>query len=142
MKTRLAMQIAAVSYRDWPAAYRCRMGGIELIVVASIGPRIMSLRWQGGANLLYEDHSDFRVGDWRLYGGHRFTTAPESQSSYLPDNDPCAVEIGANHLALHQPRDARGLQKSLLLSPSPDQAGFELRHLLTNRGELPWSGAG
>ena len=87
------MKIEQTSYRHWPEAYRCTVGPLELVVVTSIGPRILSLRYDGGQNPLDEDTTDFGVGAWRLYGGHRLTVAPETPASYSPDNAPCAVEL-------------------------------------------------
>jgi len=53
-------------------------GDAELIVGISAGPRILSLHFAGGENLLFQDTTNFKVGDWCLYGGHRFTIAPEN----------------------------------------------------------------
>ena len=85
------MKIERVEYRDWPEAYRCTAGPVELVIVTAIGPRILSLRLDGGTNLLFEDDTDFGVGAWRLYGGHRFATAPESarQAAVRPRPSPC-----------------------------------------------------
>lgn len=134
------MKIEATSYRQWPEAYRCTAGAMELLVVTSLGPRILSLRLDGGRNLLYEDNTDFRVGAWRLYGGHRFTIAPESDASYLPDNARCDARVEADRLVVCAP-SPDGLQRSLEIRASPDHPGFALRHLVRNAGPWLWLGA-
>jgi hypothetical protein len=135
------MKFERIKYRQWPEAYRCVIGAAELIVVSSVGPRILSLRSKAGPNLLYEDASDFRVGDWRLYGGHRFTVAPEGEETYAPDNAPCVASVVDNQLRITAALAANGLQRVLLLGATADGQGFELRHVLENHGSRPWSGA-
>jgi hypothetical protein len=136
-----ALRIERIAYRDWPQAYRCTMGEIELTVVASIGPRILSLRFSAGENLLHEDDADLPVGEWRLYGGHRFTTAPESPSSYVPDNAPCRVTEEDGGLIIVQPNAGDGSAKTLRISAAPGGCGFELTHVLGNTGHSSWHGA-
>ena len=135
------MGIERIIYRSWPDAYRCTMGDVQLTVVVSIGPRILSLRFNDGENLLHEDAADVRVGEWRLYGGHRFTTAPESPASYLPDNAPCLATEENGGLLIVQPNATDGLEKAMRVKAGPGGSGFELHHLLRNTGGLPWRGA-
>jgi len=135
------MKIERIEYRDWPEAYSCVVGRVELVVVTSIGPRILSLRLEGGPNLLYEDEADFGVGAWRLYGGHRFVTAPESASTYNPDNEPCDVRVSNGRLLITQPPDTDGLQKTLTIGPGLPGPGFEIIHGMANRNRRVWHGA-
>jgi hypothetical protein len=135
------VKIESTSYRDWPRAFRCVVGQTELVVVVSIGPRILSLRQGGGPNLLFEDGSGFGLNGWRLYGGHRFTLAPESELSYAPDNQLCETRVTDEGLYLIQPRGPEGLEKTLRIGPVPEGGGFELTHCVTNRGGRPWRGA-
>jgi hypothetical protein len=134
------VKIEPVVYGGWSGACRVTVGPAELIVVTSIGPRILSLRLAGGENLLYEDYTGFKVGAWRLYGGHRLATAPESEASYTPDNQCCLASIEGGRLLIAQQLDD-GLQRGLEIGPEPDCAGFRLRHLLRNAGSAPWHGA-
>ena len=62
-----------------------------MIAVTSFGPRLLSLRFAGGENLLYEDDSGFMVGAWRLQGGHRFTVAPEAEEQHWQVFPPATV---------------------------------------------------
>ena len=54
---------------------------LQLLVTQSVGPRIISLRFNGGSNLfaelpdLTEELPDGKV--YRFYGGHRLWHAPE-----------------------------------------------------------------
>lgn len=134
------MRIEPVCFGGSAEAWRCTAGRLELVVVTGFGPRILSLRSDGGRNLLYEDSTDFRVGAWRLYGGHRFTVAPESPASYLPDNAPCDVRIEDDRIVIQAPSPDR-LGRSLEIRATPDHLGFVLRHGLRNLDSGPWHGA-
>ena len=135
------MNIQPIHYRHWSKAYRCTAGAAELIVITDIGPRILSLRWHGGTNLLYEDGAGFGVGEWRLYGGHRFTVAPEGGETYAPDNTACTVEMRADELRVAARSGANGTRRLLIISAASDGAGFDLRHVIENHGPQSWRGA-
>ena len=135
------MQIEPTQYRQWRQAYRCRSGPATLVIVADIGPRILFLGWHGRPNLLYEDGTGFGVDTWRLYGGHRFTVAPESSETYAADNAPCQIEEREGRLCLSSAPIASGIRRSLHITAAPDGIGFDLRHVLANEGEQAWEGA-
>lgn len=135
------MKIEQCRFGAWSAAYRCTVGACEMIVVADIGPRILSLRQRGGPNLLHEDATGFSVGDWRLYGGHRFTVAPEGSQSYTPDNHPCSVEVRGPAICFAGLVGANGLRRMLVIGPSANGRGFEIGHRLENHGDGTWRGA-
>jgi hypothetical protein len=132
------MNVSFVQWKDWDAV-KCMAGEYTLTIGISAGPRILSFSYNGGENMLYEDHTGFRVGEWRMYGGHRFTVAPESDDSYYPDNEPCGVTIedAAIHIAAQQ--RSNGLTLSMVISASLQ--GFCIDHLLVNGGTLDWEGA-
>ncbi len=134
------MFIEQTHYQHWTGAYRCVVGESELIAITQIGPRIMSLRCGGGENVLYEDRTGFGLDQWKLYGGHRFTTAPETAQSYEPDNTPCDVAVEDGRLRILQRPQCGGLQKILEIGPC-GESGFEVRHVLRNTGNLLWWGA-
>jgi hypothetical protein len=123
---------------EWDAV-RCVAGELELVIGVSAGPRIISLRRGDGPNLLYRDHTDFRVGDWRIYGGHRLTVAPEGNGSYLADNEPCLVEQAANRLSVTASPAADNLRRTLIISAN--EAGFDVCHEIENQGADTWTGA-
>lgn len=134
------MKIEQVRWQDWEAV-RVDTGDGELLVGTSVGPRILSLRWNGGPNLLQLDQIDFKVGDWRRHGGHRFTVAPEEDRSYEPDNQPCAVGIRGDELRVTAALAKDGTRRSLIITAAADGAGFDLHHILENRGGRTWRGA-
>ncbi len=134
------MKITRVRWDGWDAL-RCVLGDHELVVGISAGPRILSLRRGGGPNLLYRDTTDFRVGEWRLHGGHRFTVGPEAERSYEPDSAPCAVEAVGRHVRIMAPPGGEGVQRIIDIGPAADGSGFDLAHRLVNRGPEDWTGA-
>ena len=120
-------------------AIRCLTAKHELTVLVAAGPRIISLKASGYGNLLYEDTLDFRVGEWRIYGGHRLTTAPESDASYEPDNDPCRVETAADKLTIHAAERTTGIVLTMVITEA--QEGFTVEHIIQNEGRSTWEGA-
>src|SRR5688572_28276409 len=118
------MQIEKTTFGPWTDCYRCVMpasGGraeVELISVAEIGPRIISLRIGVGPNILFADPDGlFKRGDWNIWGGHRIWISPETEMSYHPDNQPCEVKIAGETLRLTAPPEKpSGLQKTLEIS--------------------------
>lgn len=134
------MKIERVRWKDWDAV-RCVAHECEMIVGTSAGPRILVLRRRDGANLLYDDPIDFRVGDWRLHGGHRFTVAPEGEETYAPDNAPCVVETREQELRVAAHPGKNGTRRVIVIRAATDGVGFDLQHVLENHGESPWFGA-
>src|SRR5690349_649605 len=83
-----------ISYRGWENAYRISNGAVELVVLADVGPRIISFSFVGGDNVFYEvlEHAGLTGGtDFRLYGGHRLWVWPEVDRTYFPDNSAVIV---------------------------------------------------
>lgn len=115
-------------------------GNTEMVIGISIGPRILSLRRNGGENLLYADHTGFKVGEWKMYGGHRFTIAPETAASYYPDNEACEVFATGAGLLVRAPQRPDGIRLSMEITASA-AAGFNIRHILENNGASLWCGA-
>jgi len=135
------MQIEKISYNDWNTAYRCVRNSVELIVVTEIGPRVLCFRHIDGENILFEDTTGWTSGDFKLYGGHRFTVAPETTDTYEPDNAPCAVISGEQSLRISSPVGRHKIQRTLEIRPCAQCGGFELRHILRNVGDVLWHGA-
>ena len=62
-------------------------GKTEVAVALDYGLRIVVLHCVGMENVLYHQPNDLSDGlttekGWRIYGGHRFWTSPESDDSY------------------------------------------------------------
>jgi hypothetical protein len=135
------MQIEKIKYGNWNTAYRCVHNSVELIVVTEIGPRILCFRYAGGDNILYEDTTGWASGDFKLYGGHRFTVAPETTDTIEADNTPCEVACGQQSLRISCPVGCHKIQRILEIGPCTRCGGFELRHILRNVGDVLWQGA-
>ncbi len=133
------MNVSFEKWKDWDAI-TCTVGQNTMVIGISAGPRILSLCCNGGESILYEDHTDFGVGAWRMYGGHRFTIAPENDDSYEPDNEPCEVTIEDKAIHVTARQRSNGLALSLVISESP-QGGFYIDHVLLNNGSADWEGA-
>jgi len=132
------MKAGGIKWKEWEAV-KCVVGPYALIAGISAGPRILSLSYRDGDNLLYEDHTGFGVGEWRLYGGHRFTIAPENADSYYPDNEPCEVIMEDAWVQISARRRSNGLRFSLTIGERQD--GLAIEHVLRNEGSSTWEGA-
>jgi hypothetical protein len=115
-------------------------GTLELLVTKSVGPRILSLRFVDGENLLAE-LPDFvtdcpGTGTFHFYGGHRLWHAPEEPArTYLPDDAPVELSTFQNGLKATQPTESQtGLQKSIEITLTADSAQVTLTHRITNHG--------
>lgn len=133
------MKVSFEKWKGWDAV-KCVAGKNILTAGISAGPRILSFTHNGGENILYEDQTDFRVGEWLMYGGHRFTIAPENDDSYFPDNEPCEVSIADSAVHISAKQQPNGLRLSLVISASP-YGDFCIDHLLLNEGRADWQGA-
>ena len=111
------MKIEPTSFGPWQQAHRLTHDNVELIVVSEIGPRILSLRVNGGENLLFVDEDGLSRGEWRIYGGHRVWLGPETEASYAPDNAACDVSTEGGVLTIAGPEDPLShLQKHLRIA--------------------------
>lgn len=113
---------------------------LELLVSQSVGPRILSLSFMGGGNVLAE-LPDFVTecpgsGTFHFYGGHRLWHAPEVPSrTYLPDDAPVDVAAIENGLRINQDVEVKtGLQKSIDIQMAGDSAQVAITHHLANKG--------
>jgi hypothetical protein len=129
-----------IEWHGWDAR-RATVGGCELVIGVSAGPRILSLRLGDRPNVLYRDATDFGVGDWRFLGGHRVTVAPESPASYVPDNAPCLVREHDRQLIVTTARGIDPLERKLIIAPDDDGAGFMVENVVCNRGAVAWRGS-
>jgi hypothetical protein len=116
---------------------------LSLLVTRSVGPRIISLRFNGGENLLAElpdivtKCPDGEI--FHFYGGHRLWHAPENlPRTYVPDDTPVEVLPVQNGLSVTQPVEVQtGIEKSIQVSLVADKPQVIVRHTLTNRGLWP-----
>jgi hypothetical protein len=116
---------------------------LSLVIAQSIGPRILSLKHPGGANLLAE-LPDFiteceKVGTYHFYGGHRLWHAPEDTTrSYIPDNQPVELTAIENGVKLVQTvEQLTGIQKSMEITLSGKHPQITIKHEIHNQGLWP-----
>lgn len=117
-------------------------GAVDLLVPSGVGPRILSLRANGGDNLLAE-LPDFTV-DWpggeppKLWGGHRLWHAPEVPlRTYWPDDQAVDIAITPTSLTVTQQADASQIEKSIEIALPDESATIVIDHVLTNRSMWP-----
>ena len=129
-----------ISYRGWENAYRISNATIELIVLADVGPRIVSCRFAGGGeNIFHEvpEQAGLTGGnDFRLYGGHRLWIWPEVERTYFPDNSPVTVSQSHKQVSFTAPVESAApgsnLQKELEIRLD-EGSRVTVTHRVTNR---------
>lgn len=98
-----------INYKKFGKCLKIFTEKIEVIVTLDIGPRVISYRRTNGENIFWEDEHDllflnnedmdnmfYKGATWHGYGGHRLWRAPESFSTYYPDNFPVTYYIENN----------------------------------------------
>mgnify|MGYP001060572036 FL=1 len=116
---------------------------VQILVPKVLGPRILSLRFQGGENLLAElpDFVTERPDGvtYHFHGGHRFWIAPEDPiRSYALDDGAVDISPTETGLLVRKPvEEETGMEKSILIHLDPRMASLTLVHTLTNRNSLP-----
>ncbi|MFB6308914.1 MAG: hypothetical protein ABEH35_06250 [Haloarculaceae archaeon] len=143
------VEIETTDFAGWDDCLRVSNGTIECIATTAVGPRILSLGFVDGRNLLEvieEDAGETGGDEWRFYGGHRLWHAPEDdERSYVPDNDPIEYEPRENGVSLVEPAPVEtGIEKEIVVEMADDAPYMTVTGRLTNEGmwpvELaPWS---
>ncbi len=119
-------------------------GQIDLIIPVSVGPRILSLSYKGGANLFAELPKNYLEfpgeGNFYFYGGHRLWLAPEDPTiTYIPDNLPIKIIESNGTVELVQAADQiTGIQKSIRISFTDYEEVIVIDHLIHNLGSKPF----
>lgn len=128
------------------AGYDCvklENDALALWVTQSVGPRIIGLALQGGADL-FAEVPDATItcpgeGTYSLRGGHRLWYAPENpRRTYLPDDAPVTITDTERGLLVTQPIEAQtGIQKSLTIILPGQDARVIIDHTLHSLGKWP-----
>jgi len=133
-----------ISYRGWKNAYRISNGTVELVVLADVGPRVISYSFVGGDNIFHEvpvQAGQTSGTDFRLYGGHRLWVWPEVERTYFPDNSPVAVSHDSHVARFTAPLEGvspgSNLQKELEIQLSESGSQVTVSHRVTNRDSQP-----
>ena len=112
---------------------------LSLLVTQSVGPRVISLRFNGSENLFAElpNFVTKRPDGKRFhfYGGHRLWHAPEHMPrTYALDNQPVEIIESHNSLSvMKQVETQTGIEKSIRISLVKDKPQVIVHHTLTNR---------
>jgi hypothetical protein len=128
-----------ISYRGWKNAYRISNATVELVVLADVGPRIVSYALVGGENIFHEvpEQAGLTGGaEFRLYGGHRLWVWPEVDRTYFPDNSAVTVSQSDSGLSFTAPVERAApesnLQKELEVKLD-EGSRITITHRVTNR---------
>jgi len=135
------LSVEKVEYRGWSHNLKIANGKAELVVTLDVGPRVISYRTAGGANV-FKNYDGMMgkagEGEWMIRGGHRLWAAPEDTTrTYAADNGPVAYqELGPGEVRFTPAPEAEyGLQKVMELKLEPDGTKVTARHRITNVGK-------
>ena len=99
------------NYKHFGELLFVEKGDIKLGIPLSFGIRILFLSYKNSENLLFEQPQDdtFLVDEsgWRIYGGHRYWIAPESDDDYALENMPISYKIDGEKIILTQNEDLK-----------------------------------
>jgi len=143
------LSIAEVHVDPWGKCLEMKRGGAELRITLDVGPRIIGYSLDGGPNMLFEDLENgtnvsgdvlapVGGGEWRIYGGHRLWTSPESiPRTTVPDNRPVAwkpIDGGVSLESEIEP--GANVRKSLDITMDAE-GGVRIVHRIRNAGLWP-----
>ncbi|MCE0498895.1 MAG: hypothetical protein LV481_13220 [Methylacidiphilales bacterium] len=133
--------IQEIAYGGWKRNLRLHGRSTELIITLDVGPRVIRYAHHDGPNVfaeLPEQIGGSGESEWKIRGGHRFWTAPESDHSYEPDNGPITwKKLGEDAVEIIQPPSkSYGFQKSLKIELLEHEL-VRVTHRLANVGAKP-----
>jgi hypothetical protein len=132
-----------VPFGGWNNCLRLSNAEAELIVTLDVGPRILSYRRPGGANVLKnyrEQLGGCGEKEWMIRGGHRLWIAPEDEVlSYHLDNEPVSwVSEGDGRVVISsRMASPHPLRKDLSITLADKGSRVDLLHSITNEGSTP-----
>ncbi len=138
------IRVEKKEYRGWSNAYFLSNDSMELVVLADVGPRVVSYSLLGGENQFHEfpDQAGLQDGnEFRLYGGHRLWAWPEVGRTYFPDN--VAVQVDTNPTGaiftapIESAAPGSALQKTISISLSEQGTHVVLAHSIANHSADP-----
>ena len=141
------MAVDYVAFGGWPNNLRLSNEHAELIITLDVGPRVISYRTAGGANVF--KNFDAHMGgsgeaEWKSRGGHRFWLAPEDAVlSYLPDNEPVEHRVLSPDQveAITPPYEKLPVRKILTVTLDPTSSRVTVTHRAENAGHAPVAAA-
>ncbi|MEY2906074.1 MAG: hypothetical protein RLZZ408_545, partial [Verrucomicrobiota bacterium] len=132
-----------VPFGGWNNCLRLSNAEAELIVTLDVGPRILSYRRPGGANVLKNYQGQLGgcgEKEWMIRGGHRLWIAPEDELlSYHLDNEPVSrVSEGEGRVTISsRMASPHPLRKDLSITLADKGSRVDLLHSITNEGSTP-----
>jgi hypothetical protein len=131
------MSITTMPYAGHEAI-QIEAGAVRLVATTSVGPRVLALLTEDGANALAElpemTLSCPGSGPLHLRGGHRLWAAPEDpRVTYRPDDDPVGVEEipGGVRLTTHPDPVAGTSREMSIVVTGPERLSFDYRVINT-----------
>lgn len=140
--------IEKIDYKGWTNTYRLSNGLVEVCVLSDIGPRIIDFRLTGGENIFHVREAEAGGSgerEWKIRGGWRLWVAPEkTETTYLPDNEPCIVEqLGRNRIrVVGQPQRRAGIRKTIEVTLPADESRVRITSRITNVSQRTLNYAG
>jgi hypothetical protein len=123
-------------------AVRIEAGNVHLMVTTSVGPRILELSAEDGANA-FAELPDLTLpcpgsAPIHLRGGHRLWAAPEDpRVTYRPDDDPVDVELREDGVNLRtRPDPVAGTSREMSIRVVGTGC-FALEHRIVNHADVP-----
>lgn len=119
------------------------IGGLKVGVALDIGPRILYLALNNDQFNLFSIVPDVQIetpdGLWRIYGGHRLWTAPESfPRTYSIDDKPVTISVDENSVVITgNPEHQNSVLKRIRLEPGDDEYSLKVIHEVVNIGRWP-----
>jgi len=97
------------------------LGPYSLEIATDFGPRITSLRWESGSELLAQLGPEISIeydgGSYAFRGGHRLWASPEiGPITYAPDDHECVISHDGDEVTVTAPVDRAGLVKEIMVS--------------------------
>jgi hypothetical protein len=145
--------VKIVNYKNYGRCIELSNGAAKLLIMADVGPRVISFSLEGGENMMFEDvgrkiskgpadcagFARLGGGSWYIYGGHRLWTSPEGMPrSYYPDNEPVQwteIENGARVMA--PPQKWNQYQTSMEITLAPGSTDVTVKHFVENQSAWP-----
>jgi hypothetical protein len=142
--------IERINYKGWPNSVRIRNDAVELIVLADVGPRIISYGFLGGENQFHEvpTHAgQTGAKEYVAYGGQRLWVSPEVERTYYPDNVKCEIQEISGGVRVTPPVESASpgthLQKEMEIRLASTGSRVRVTHRITNHHQAtqlaPWA---
>lgn len=136
------MKITKRAFAGFTDCYQLTEGDKELIVVAEVGPRILSASVGKSGNILFVDEErtiKLESENWYIYGGHRLWISPETVACYKSDNAPCEVSTTDDGIEFSTKNEKNGITNVVAIRTK--NGNFIVTHTLRNSGEFLYQGA-